>query len=141
MQARSSRRQTVGGSQENIHRRRLIPLQLGVNPRAHNITARTVLPAPSSPLARYSLTAAVDERASRELDAGRRVIQRKSICGLIPEELGGLSSDLSATLHNRIDLSSEFLKRHHKPRSSPTRTFSDPQILSTTTTQPVHIPK
>lgn len=140
MQARSSRRQTVGGSQENIHRRRLIPLQLGVNPRAHNITARTVLPAPSSPLARYSLTAAVDERASRELDAGRRVIQRKSICGLIPEELGGLSSDLSATLHNRIDLSSEFLKRHHKPRSSPTRTFSDPQILSTTTTQPVHIP-
>lgn len=140
MQARSSRRQTVGGSQENIHRRRPIPLQLGVNPRAHNITARTVLPAPSSPLARYSLTAAVDERASRELDAGRRVIQRKSICGLIPEELGGLSSDLSATLHNRIDLSSEFLKRHHKPRSSPTRTFSDPQILSTTTTQPVHIP-
>lgn len=140
MQARSSRRQTVGGSQENIHRRRPIPLQLGVNPRAHNITARTVLPAPSSPLARYSLTAAVDERASRELDAGRRVIQRKSICGLIPEELGGLSSDLSATLHNRIDLSSEFLKRHHKPRSSPTRTFSDPQILSTTTTQPVHVP-
>lgn len=140
MQTRSSRHQTVGGSQENIHRRRLIPLQLGVNPRAHNITARTVLPAPSSPLARYSLTAAVDERASRELDAGRRVIQRKSICGLIPEELGGLSSDLSATLHNRIDLSSEFLKRHHKPRSSPTRTFSDPQILSTTTTQPVHIP-
>ncbi|KAI6169445.1 UTP-glucose-1-phosphate uridylyltransferase [Pisolithus thermaeus] len=139
MQTRSSRHQTVGGSQDSVLRRRPSPLQLGVNPRAHH-TARTLLPAPSSPLARYTLTAAVDERASRELDAGRRVIQRKSICGLIPEELGGLSSDLSATLHNHIDLSSEFLKRHHKPRSSPTRTFSDPQILSTTTTQPIHIP-
>lgn len=140
MQTRSSCHRTVGGSQDNNHRRRPSPIQLGVNQRTHH-TTRTVLPGPSSPLARYSLTAVVDERVSRELDiVGRRVIQRKSVCGLIPEELGGLSSDLSATLHNHIDLSSEFLKRHHKPRSPPTRTFSDPLILSTNTTQPIHIP-
>ena len=86
---------------------------------------------PPSPLARYH---AVDGWPS--ITSGRR-----SVCDLIPEEAQGLSSDLSATLHNHIDLSLEFLKRHHKPKPSLNRAASDPQILSTNTTQPVHIPK
>ena len=84
---------------------------------------------PPSPLARYH---AVDVTLG----------PRRSVCDLIiPEEAHGLSSDLPATLHNHIDLSLEFLKRHHKPKSVITRAPSDPQILSTNTTQPVHISK
>jgi UTP--glucose-1-phosphate uridylyltransferase len=83
---------------------------------------------PPSPLARYHTV---------DVTAG----SRRSICDLIiPEEAHGLSSDLSATLHNHIDLSLEFLKRHHKPKSPINQATSDPQILSTNTTHPVHIP-
>ena len=80
---------------------------------------------PPSPIARYY-----------PLDGNRR-----SVCELvIPEEVQGPSSDLSATLHSHIDLSLEFLKRRHKPKSTLSRTASEPQILSTNTTQPVYIP-
>lgn len=138
MQTRSSSQQTDSSTSDancRIRRRRLSPLQLGAA-----LGGPHSLPLPSSPLARYSSTLG-NERASSESKSNHsRVVQRKSVCQLIPEELGGLPSDLSA-LHTHIDLSSEFLKRHHKPRSSPIRTVSDPQILSTNTTQPVHIPK
>lgn len=87
-------------------------------------------PAPSSPLARTTVDGWPKVSNARVL--------RRSVCDLIPEEAHGLSSDLSAT---HIDLSLELLKRHHKPRTTPNRTASDPQILSTITTQPIHIPK
>lgn len=87
-------------------------------------------PTPSSPLAHnYS------SRESNE----RRASHRKSSCELIPEELN-LGSDLSATLHNHLDISSEPYKRHHKPRSPLIRSQTEPFYLSTTTTKPVHIP-
>lgn len=90
---------------------------------------------PPSPLTRYARTIVDDW-------SGSNVRHRRSVCDLvIPEEAQGLSSDLPATLHNHIDLSLEFLKRHHRPRPSFNRSPSDPQILSTITTQPVHISK
>ncbi len=56
---------------------------------------------------------------------------RKSICEVIEEEP---SSDLSVKAE---DL--EIYKRHHRPRPQPQRTQSSPQLISTTTTKPVHI--
>lgn len=56
---------------------------------------------------------------------------RKSICEPIYEEP---ASDLPAE-----DL--EIYKRHHRPRIPLTRTLSAPQLISTTTTRPVHIGK
>ncbi|KIK98341.1 hypothetical protein PAXRUDRAFT_694963 [Paxillus rubicundulus Ve08.2h10] len=144
MQARSSCQPTpFATSYNHPNRRRSYPLQfVGLTPRPQLpslVPARsTSPPTPSSPLARYSTTSSTDTdsgRATRKSNEQRR----KSFCELIPEELVGLSSDLSATLHNHIDLSLELLKRHHKPRSSLIRTTSDPQILSTNSTQPVHI--
>ncbi|KAG6334948.1 hypothetical protein ID866_4146 [Astraeus odoratus] len=128
-----ARRQTASSnaSENTICRRRPGSLQLGVSTRGY--------PTLSSPLARYSSTA-VNERARRESNEPTAAARRKSVCQLIPEELGGLTSDLPASLHNHIDISSELLKRHHKPKPSPIRTVSDPQIVSTNTTQPVHIP-
>ena len=42
-----------------------------------------------------------------------------SVCELvIQEEVQGPGLDLSATLHSHIDLSLEFLKRHHEPKST-----------------------
>lgn len=89
---------------------------------------------PPSPLsARYDRTCVDDWSES---------VHRRSVYDLvIPEEAQGLSSDLSATLHSHIDLSLEFLKRHHRPRPALNRFPSDPQILSTVTTRPIHIPK
>ena len=114
MQTRSSCQQT--------HLNGYNPLRRPSYPLTH---PRQSPPSPPSPIARWpSVTS-----------------RRRSGCDLIPEEAQGLSSDLSATLHNHIDLSLEFLKRHHKPKSTLNRTASDPQILSTNTTQPVHIPK
>ncbi|KAG9316324.1 UTP-glucose-1-phosphate uridylyltransferase [Chiua virens] len=91
----------------------------------------TTPPFLSSPLTRYTTTTSSPTR------------HRRSICDfVIPEETQGLSSDLSASeLHNHIDLSLEFLKRHHRPKAALNRASSDPQILSTVTTQPVYIPK
>ncbi|KIJ67636.1 hypothetical protein HYDPIDRAFT_108508 [Hydnomerulius pinastri MD-312] len=149
MQARSSCQQTHSASYNRPSRRSSHPLQVvGVNFRPQIpvfLPTRSASPptsSPSSPLARYSLLPSNtnSERATRESNEPRRAAQRKSICELIPEEVG-LTSDLSATLHNHIDLSSEFLKRHHRPKNTLIRTTSDPQILSTNTTSPVHIHK
>jgi UTP--glucose-1-phosphate uridylyltransferase len=108
------------------------PLQLLLKPRSP-VARSASPPTPSSPLAHSSST--YSSRESNE----RRASHHKSLCELIPEELN-LGSDLSATLHNHLDLSSEPYKRHHKPRSPLIRSQTEPYYLSTTTTKPVHIP-
>lgn len=101
---------------------------LGLQPRSC-VPCSSSPPTPSSPLAQKSFS-----RESNE----RRASQRKSLCELIPEELNILGSDLSASLHKHLDLSSELYKRHHKPRSPIARAQTAPCYFSITT--PIHIP-
>jgi len=122
MQARSSCQPT--------HLNGYNPLRRPSYPLTHLRQSPPRLVSPSSPLARYYA-----------LDGWPSTTERRSVCDhIIPEEAQDLSSDLSATLHNHIDPSLEYLKRHHKPKSTLNQAASDPQILSTNTTQPVHIP-
>ncbi|KAI9572217.1 UTP-glucose-1-phosphate uridylyltransferase [Boletus coccyginus] len=122
MQARSSCQPT--------HLNSYNPLRRPSYPLTHLRQSPPRLVSPPPPLARYYA-----------LDTWPSIAERRSVCDhIIPEEAQDLSSDLSATLHNHIDLSLEYLKRHHKPKSTLNGAASDPQIFSTNTTQPVHIP-
>lgn len=122
MQARSSCQPT--------HLNSYNPLRRPSYPLTHLRQSPPRLVSPPPPLARYYA-----------LDTWPSITERRSVCEyIIPEEAQDLSSDLSATLHNHIDLSLEYLKRHHKPKSTLDGAASDPQIFSTNTTQPVHIP-
>ena len=85
--------------------------------------------ATASPIARFSLV--VGSNTSESTGAGW-TRPRKSICEPIYEEP---ASDLPAQDHLEI------YKRQHRSRIPLTRTQSAPQLISTTTTRPVHIGK